>query len=220
MSIDEHPDGAPSRAYEAVPSQTRPPGREPSPWSVVVLVAAVLVVLGVMAWAAIALLLGVVRTEPEPDPELTELVQDPITTATFGSLPAMPAPTLPPAVVTPPADAAPATTDIVELYQRVFAPVESPELWDGNFTDATGLRELLRPITSGRCGVELQTVVTEVVFTSDDTANVMFGFDGPGIPDPGRGMQFRGGAVRQPGGAWAATPDAVQGVVQLAQGYC
>lgn len=127
---------------------------------------------------------------------------------------------VPPPVVAPPADAGPATAEIAELYRRIFTPTESTELWEADFTDATGLREQMSGFSSGSCAPGTVAVVTGVQFTSDDTADVLFRFEGPNVPDIGRTYQFQGGAVRVPGGPWKATPDAVHQVVSLASGYC
>jgi hypothetical protein len=123
-------------------------------------------------------------------------------------------------VVAPPADAAPATNEIAELYRRIFTPTSSRELWEADFTDPTGLRSLMDGFGAGSCAPGTVAVVTGVQFTSDDTAQVEFRFEGPNVPDIGRTYVFRGGAVREAGGPWKATPEAVHQVVNLAAGYC
>ena len=125
-----------------------------------------------------------------------------------------------PAVVLPPADAVAATTAIVELYQRVFQPGQSTELWNALITEPAGLQERIRPFGASDCAVEVQTVVTLVQFTGNDTARVQLRFEGPNVPEFGRAFLFSGGAERQADGAWKATPEAVDQVADLASGYC
>lgn len=137
------------------------------------------------------------------------------TTAAYGSS----AP-LAPAVVEPPADAAGATTAIVEVYQRVFQPGQSSELWNAMITEPAGLQERIRPFGASDCAVGVQTVVTQVQFTGNDSARVQLRFEGPNVPEFGRSYLFSGGAERQADGAWKATPEAINQVADLAGGYC
>jgi len=125
-----------------------------------------------------------------------------------------------PAVVVPPPDAPAATAAIVELYQRVFTPGPSAELWDPLITDPEGLREQIQPFGESDCAVGVETIVTKVQFTGDDTADVQLRFQGPNIPEFGAGYLFDGGAERQPDGSRKATPEAVWQVVNLAGAYC
>ena len=115
----------------------------------------------------------------------------------------------------PPADAVAATTAIVELYQRVFQPGQSTELWNALITEPAGLQERIRPFGASDCAVEVQTVVTLVQFTGNDTARVQLRFEGPNVPEFGRAHLFSGGAERQADGAWKATPEAVDQVADV-----
>jgi len=125
-----------------------------------------------------------------------------------------------PAAVVPPADAAEATTAIIDLYDRVFTPGTSDELWDSWVIEPAGLRERMRALGAGRCALDLSVVVTGVEFTSDLGAEVRFRFEGPNIPAAGDTIVFTGGAVREPGGPWKATAEGLRRVLDLAAGYC
>ena len=61
----------------------------------------------------------------------------------------------------------------------------------------------------------MQTVVTLVQFTGNDTARVQLRFGGPNVPEFGRAHLFSGGAERQADGAWKATPEAVDQVADV-----
>jgi hypothetical protein len=188
-------------------------------WLVALIVVGVVGGILLLGWVAVTFAQRSQRAAETLDP----FVAQGYTSTTFvGGLPVggTPPGDLAPPVVPPPADAATATTEIAELYRRIFTPTESREMWEADFTDATGLRALMDGFGAGSCAAGSIAVVTSVQFTSDDTADVEFRFEGPNVPEVGRAYVFRGGAQREPGGPWRSTPDAVHQVVDVAAGYC
>lgn len=193
------------------PQNGRPPAQG---WLVATIVIGLVGTVLVLGWIAVAFAQRAQRADEVLGPYSSDVY--PTTTFVAGFPQDDPAPP----VVAPPADAETATPEIAALFVRVFAPNQSPELWDANFTDATGLSEVMAQFTTGSCAPGTSAVVTGVQFTGDDRANVEFRFEGPNVPEYGRTYIFHGVAEREPGGPWKSTPDAVHEVANLAGGYC
>ena len=152
--------------------------------------------------------------DQEPSDFMTSFENGTSSTAIASTLPP------PPAVAAPPEDAQASTAAIVDVYQRVFTQGIPQEVRDVLIFDPAAIEGSLAGFAGTTCATDTVAVVTQVAFTSADSASIDFRFEGPNVPDIGRNFIFSGGAARQPGGPWQVTADGINSVVNLAGGYC
>jgi hypothetical protein len=119
----------------------------------------------------------------------------------------------------PPADAETARRQIRDALGLVFAsdlPIEQRAAW---VSDPVGIDAGLMALSGGPCSTGADVVVTDIRFQTDDTAWVRFRFDGPGVPEIGRGFSFDGLVHRAPE-RWLLDGQLVDRVLSMAEPYC
>lgn len=188
----------------APPGPRRDEGRRLGRWLVVALVVQALVVGWLVARvldldARLSLLSA--QTQ-EPTPVFTVA---PTTTA--------------PPLDLPPPDAETARRQVRDALVLVFTselPVEQRAAW---VRDPVDVDAGLLALSEGPCATDVDVVVTDIRFQTDDAAWVRFSFDGPGVPEFGRGFSFDGLAHRGPD-RWLLDGELVDRVLSMAASYC
>ena len=117
----------------------------------------------------------------------------------------------------PPPDAEAARRQISDAYTAVFSPGTPPELWSALVLEPADLGPRLQALGAGPCA-GAAVVLTDIRFTSDDSAVVTFRFTGSGLAAADT-ITFAGGA-RRVDGAWRVTGSSVQSVLDTAADFC
>jgi len=130
-------------------------------------------------------------------------------------------PTTPPAAPVPPVDAEAARRSVVEAVGVVFAAAPTLEqrlpFVNGSTAAAPEFAPLVEAASRGPCA-GATPVVTDVRFTSDDTARAEFRVDGTTVP-AAQGYRFSADLVRGVE-RWQVTAASVVTFAQLAQSFC
>jgi hypothetical protein len=119
----------------------------------------------------------------------------------------------------PPPDAETARRQVRDALVLVFTselPVEQRAAW---VRDPVDIDAGLLALSDGPCATGVDVVVTDIRFQRDDAAWVRFRFDGPGVPEFGRGFSFDGLAHRGPD-RWLLDGQLVDRVLSMAASYC